>query len=112
MLKDLKKISGFASIVEVIVTAIIFIVATAGILSTMSMLTPQKREASRKIEAVYVGKGVMDELRWDVDASTWDAGDLSLGDHTQTIGDFNVSYTVTEPTPGLRKVAMDIVWAD
>ena len=71
MLRNLKKerMEGFASIVEVAVTAVIFILATAGILSTVSMLKPHGRESTKKIEAAYIGKGIIDQLRKEVHAT-------------------------------------------
>jgi len=55
MLKVLKQ-NGFASIVEVIVTAVVFTVAAFGILTTVSMLRPQGMESYRKLEAAYHAK--------------------------------------------------------
>jgi len=101
--------------VEVIVTAVIFVLATAGILSTVSMIKPQGTESSKKIEAAYVGKGVIDQLRKEVDASTWNTGALKVGGPYNwggPTGDYTVSYTVTETDPTFRKLTMTITWPD
>ena len=122
MLRSLKKEGkeGFASITEVVVTAVIFILATAGILSTVSMLRPLRWQSSKKIEAAYVGKGIMDDLRKEVHATTT-AGEelfgpnLALGVHNPpAIGDYTVTYTVNPVAgnPNLRKLTMDITWPD
>ena len=107
---------GFASIVEVVVTTVIFILATAGILSTLSMLQPHVRTSTREIEAAYVGKGIIDDLRKEVEAGAI-GGDgffgpnLALGAHTPSvIGDYTVTYTITEPIPNVRKLSMTIDW--
>ena len=117
MLQNLKreKVEGFASIVEVAVTAVIFILATAGILSTISMLKPHEQGSSKKIEAAYIGKGIIDTLRKDVHATS--AGffgtNLAVGIHNPpAVGDYTVTYTVTEPTPNLRQLTMNITWPD
>lgn len=112
MLRDLSKV-GFASIVEVIVTSVIFILATAGILTTISMLQPHAVDSSRKVEAAYVAKGVMDQLRHEVDATSFDVGDLAVGTHPMGMfGDFNVTYAITEPDPGVRFMNMTVSWPD
>ena len=121
MLRDLrtKRAAGFASIVEVIVTTVIFILATAGILSTVSMLKPHARGSTKEIEAAYVGKAVIDQLRKQVaaaDGGVFFGSNLSLGTHnlppSGPNGDYTVSYTVTEPIPNVRKLSMTITWPD
>lgn len=100
--------------IEVIITSIIFVLATAGILSTISMLRPQGGEAIRKVEAAYVGKRVLDELRKEVDATAagyYGAG-LSLGGHSSVIDGYTVDYTVTAPSPNLLRVDMTVTWPD
>ena len=117
MLRSLKteREEGFASIVEVVITAVIFIIATAGIVSTVSMLRPHGRQSSQRIEAAYIGKDIIDQLRTEVRAS--DDGEF-FGPNLSTtethnlgqIGDYTVSYTVTEPIPNLRHLTMNITW--
>jgi hypothetical protein len=114
MLRDLKK-KGFASITEVIVTSIIFVLATAGILTTLSMLRPHGGESSQKIEAAYLGKGIIDDLRKEIDAGTWNSGRLSIGQHNLgPIDGYTVSYTVTQlpPPANARHLVMNITWPD
>lgn len=122
MLRDLKtkRKQGFASIVEVIVTTVVFILATAGILSTVSMLKPHARISTRGIEASYIGRGLMDELRKEVNAApggVYFGSNLALGVHNKgcmdpPTCDYSVSYTVTEPIPNLRQLIMTITWPD
>ena len=117
MLRSLrkKKREGFASIVEVVVTSVIFVLATAGILSTVSMLKPHGRESSKKIEAAYIGKGIMDNLRKEVHATTGAlfTGNLAVGTYNlAAIGNYTVGYVVTEPIPNLRRLTMTITWPD
>src|SRR3990172_3710705 len=63
--------NGFGSLIEVIITSVIFVIATFGIISTVSMLKPKESDSSKKLEAAYVAKGVLDELRGSVDAASW-----------------------------------------
>ena len=114
MLRELKN-KGFASIVEVIVTSIVFVVATAGIISTISMLRPHTSESSKKIEAAYIAKWALHDLRRQVDALTWgDAGsNLAVGVHNLAdVGEYSISYIVTEPVPNLRRLVMNITWPE
>ena len=116
MLHALKKLreSGFASLVEVAVTTVIFILATAGILSTISMLRPHAQESTRSLEAAYVGKGILDELRKQVGVqpgNEYFGPNLDVGIHNLgSLNGYTVSYNVTEPIPDVRKVTMTITW--
>ncbi|OGX37482.1 MAG: hypothetical protein A3C36_06325 [Omnitrophica WOR_2 bacterium RIFCSPHIGHO2_02_FULL_52_10] len=108
---------GFASITEVIVASIIFVLAAAGILSTLSMLRPQGSGSTQKIEAAYLGKGIMDDLRKDVDAATWNNPNSRLAAGVHNLGQSNgytVSYTVTQlpPPSNARRLDMTITWPD
>lgn len=114
MLRDLKD-KGIASIVEVIVTSVIFVIAAAGILSTVAMFRPQGKEASLKIEAAYVGKGIIDDLRQQVNAEDWNDPGSSLAPdtYTTTIGIYTIDYEITdEPNLGYRKLTMNITYPD
>jgi len=112
MLRNLKN-QGFASIVEIVVTTIVFVIAAAGILSTMIMFRPQGKEASLKIEAAYIGRGIIDDLRQQVNAEDWNSPGSSLepGDYTVTIGDYTVDYTIGAGTD-LRRLTMNITFPD
>ena len=119
MLKTLKK-KGFASVLEVIVTAVIFMLAAFGIMTTVSMLRPHDLQVSREVEAAYHAKNMMDYLRGQVDAGTWDTGPLATGViHSNTIGDYTVNWSLTDVDPaayppGLapRKLAMNVYYPD
>lgn len=117
MLKGLKN-QGFASVVEVIVTSVIFILAAAGILTTISMLRPQGEESARKLQAAYIGKGIIDDLRSQIDARTWNdsGGNFAVGT-PYTInsidGVYNVTYFFEDvPGLGLRKLTMNVDFPD
>lgn len=115
MLKVLRK-QGFSSLVEVIVTAIIFALAAFGILTTVSILKPQGASSSRRLQAAYLGKQVIEDLRSSVDARTWNnaSGPLAPGVlHNTTIGNFSINY-ILEDVPGLnlRKLTMNIHFPD
>ena len=113
MLKILKK-EGFASLVEVIVTAVIFSLAAFGVFTTISMLRPHGADSLRKLEAAYVAKGVIDELRAYVDARMWDNEDSLLstnGYHNTTIGNYMVNWWLND-VPGLnvRELQMEVYY--
>jgi len=113
MLRELKN-KGFASLVEVIVTAIVFIIAASGILATTTMFRPQGQASSQKMEAAYIGKGLIDDLRQKVSAEDWwdPNGNLAVGTYTTTIGGYDVTYIITEPIPDVRHLTMNISWPD
>ncbi len=124
---NLKGTAGLGSIVEIVVTSVVFIIAAAGIMSTISVLKPEIKESSKKVEAAYIGKGILDEMRQEVNAA--DNGvffgpnlDTNIGEYNdvdyanyspdQTSGNYTVDYVVTEPIPNVRKVDMIISWPD
>ena len=121
MLKILKE-KGFASVLEVIVTAVIFMIAAFGIMTTVSMLRPHNLEVSREIAASYHAKNMMDYLRGQVDATAWGAntGPLATGvAHSDAIGDYTINWSLAEVNPaayppGLapRKLSMNIFYPD
>lgn len=101
--------------VEVVVTSIIFIIASFGIFTTITALRPQASQSSTKLEAFYIGKQTSDELRAQVDARVWDDGvnPLTPGTIKQSVGDFNITYTVTDvPSIQARKLEMTIDYQD
>jgi Tfp pilus assembly protein PilV len=121
MLRTLRK-NGFASVLEVIITSIIFMLAAFGILTTVSMLRPAGQESYREVEASYHAKNMMDYLRDQVNATTWadNTGPLATGvAHSQTIGDYTVNWYLTEVNPGEypaglapRKLMMNVYYPD
>ena len=109
-----KNRSGF-SVVEVIVAAVIFGIAAAGIFATISALREPAEQSDDRVAAAYAGKEILEELRGQIDASTWNTGNISLGTHTgsKTLNvTYNYTYTVSEVDPGNplspRKVNLDI----
>lgn len=121
MMRLVKK-EAFASIVEVIVTAVIFTLAAFGILTTVSMLRPHDLESYREVEAAYHAKNMMDYLRGQVEGAAWQAntGPLATGAvHTQVVGDYTVNWELTEVNPGdyppglaPRKLTMTVSYPD
>ena len=118
MLRVLKN-NGFASLVEVIVTAIIFTIAAAGILTTISALRPHSSESVRRLEAAYIGKSIIDELREAVDAETWNEAGSDLATGVVTDSTSFPPYTVTyriEEVPGtsgtLRQLFMNVTYPE
>lgn len=121
MLKISKR-TGFASVLEVIITAVIFSLAAFGVLSTVSMLRPHSREAYREVEAAYYAKNMMDYLRTQVEAEAWQAntGPLATGvTHSTVVGDYTIDWTLTDVNPAEypagfapRKLSMNVSFPD
>ena len=110
------KKQGF-TIVEVIVSVIIFLIAAAGIFATISSLSQPAGESNREIAAALVAKQILADLRRDMDMTDWDGGDLSVGTHPWTAVTVDgVTYTpqyVVETDPqgtDARKVTLTITW--
>ncbi len=112
MLKALKNNAyGFASFVEVVVTAIIFILAAFGIFTTISMLRPQGIDSAERLKAAYIGKAAYDRLRGYVDARIWEdnSGPMWPGVvHTMNISDYIVNYYLQDMPDGTRSVELNV----
>ena len=116
------KEKAFASVLEVIVTAVIFMLAAFGIVTTVSMLRPHDLQVSREVEAAYHAKNMMDYLRGQVEATAWEAntGPLATGlVHSSVIGDYTINWSLEEVNPsayptGLapRKLSMNVYYPD
>ena len=116
MLKALKQ-DGFASFVEVVITAVIFMIAAFGIFSAISMLRPHGVESAKKLQAAYVALGVYSTLRGKVDADYWDnaSGFLAVNVvHTNTFiniypsGNYQVNWILTDDPLGIRRLEMNV----
>lgn len=106
---------------EIVVTAIIFVVSAAGILSTISSIRPKGGSSVKKLEAAYLAKEQIEQLRARVDARMWDDPLGGLDPNTvypaQTINGFTYQYSVEDisatvgaPAGTLRKVTMNVTY--
>lgn len=120
MLRILKE-QGFASFVEIVVTAVIFMITVVGIMSTASMLQPHGAASYTKLDATYAAKGIVEWLYQKVEANSWidNAGPLATGVvHTNTIGAYTVNWYLVTVTgdylPGTapRRLFMNVYYAD
>ena len=100
---------------EVIITAVIFTIAATGVFTALSSFRVQGTQSSHRLEAAYVGQSVIESLRSAVSAGSWNDPNSTLapGDHTQTIGIFQVNYSITD-VPGLdvRRLTMNVTYPD
>ncbi|MBF0384672.1 MAG: hypothetical protein HQL27_02255 [Candidatus Omnitrophica bacterium] len=121
MLKILKK-SGFASLLEITIAAIIFVIAGIGIFTTIAMFRPQATGSTNRLKAAYIGKYMLDELRSGVDANTWNTPSSNLfwptpGTKLRTITINSVDYTIewfSFLVPGLNVIEtrMNITYSE
>lgn len=107
------------SLVEVIVAAVIFVIAAFGMFSTLSMMRVSSDATDERLQAAYFGRQILEELRAKVDqrafcATTGDfINDLSVGVHNYPDpgGQFTSQYNVTEdPITHVRRVDLTIQW--
>lgn len=101
--------NGFASIVEVIITAIIFTIAAFGIFSTITSVSPMNTNSEKRLQAAYRAQNVVEGLRGSLAANTWNS---SLAPGAYTVGDvmYNVMYTIADVPGinGLKKVTLNV----
>ncbi len=103
---------GF-SLIEIIAAILIFSIASVGLFSTFAAQRESTERSERRLQAAYLGRQVLEELRAKIDAMSWDSGDLSEGVHLYPTNSalFNVSYTVINAAAGGRKVTLTINYA-
>ncbi|MBF0478160.1 MAG: hypothetical protein HQL26_01630 [Candidatus Omnitrophica bacterium] len=114
MLKSLKN-RGTVSMVEIVITAVIFLVAAGAIIGTTSMLRPKAVQSSKEVECMYAAKNILSSLRFNVDASTWDSSTNPLypGKYSKTIDGCTISYLIiNDATTGARNVYLNATWPD
>ena len=81
--------------------AVIFVVAAAGILATVSFLRPQGADSAKRLQAAYMGKRIIDRLRSEVAADTWISGNFVSGvAHVWTEGDYTINYILEDVPAG------------
>jgi Tfp pilus assembly protein PilV len=106
------------SMVEVIVAAVLFATASAGIFATISYTNHSSGSSGSdaRVKAAFLAKMVLDQLNKEVNSSTWSSGLLSVGDHTWPavagFTGYTATYKVTEPDGpgGARKVVVNVDW--
>jgi hypothetical protein len=119
MLRVLKS-EGFASITEVIVTSVVFLIAAAGIMTSISMVQPQSLNSFKRLEAAHIGKTIIDELYANMTVAKWgnSSGNYATSVlYNRTEGDYSVLYSFEEAAgypAGLapRKLIMNITFSD
>lgn len=124
MNKRLGNNKGFGSILEVTITAIVFSVAAVGLMTTITMVRPESTTSSKRLEAAYIGKQLIDDLRKDVSAETWYLGNtddpLLPGTYTDSVTQdgvqYNYTYTIQQVNPygdfDARKLTITIEYPD
>ncbi len=110
MLK-ISKNAGFASFVEIVMTTGIFLITAVGIYSTIAMISPKSASSTRKLEAAYAGKTVIERLSSQVTAESWatplPTGNYVVGhNYTVPVGSFQVRYNFEIP-PGYGAVSAE-----
>ena len=108
MLKKLKK-KGFVSIVEVIVTSVIFILAAFGILSSISRLSPAGVNTSQRLDAAYVGRKFIENLRNSVDI--YASGTRYSNEVAGGLSSYTVNwYLRDDASSGTRQMFMNVYY--
>jgi len=113
----LRKQTGF-TMVEIMVSILIFSLSIAGLLSAISSLNRPAVESFEEVQATYIGKQILEQLKHGIDAATWNEEDATLAITTVPITasiphqgiNFDTSYTIEADTFGGRWVTLTINW--
>ena len=99
---------------EVIITAVIFTIAAAGVFTVLSTFRIQGTQSTRRLEAAYAGKSFIESLRSSVSAEDWNDPNGAFAPgivHTQTVGNFEVNYILTDvPGSDIRRLTMNVTY--
>ncbi len=107
----IRKEHGLVSMVEVIVTSIIFTLTFIGVYIALASSHPKGTLSAEKLNAAYIAKGYLDDLRRDVRADTWSSGNLAVGTYNITVNGYQVGYVVSDvPGMPLRRVDLTITY--
>mgnify|MGYP001560205604 CR=1 FL=1 len=104
---------GLASMMEILGASFVFLIAVFGVVSSISLLTPHSSSAAKRLQAAYLAKDILDELRGQITSTSWaDAGsDLAVGTHERTVGDFTVTWTVADVAGGAaRQITVEVTY--
>lgn len=110
---------GGFSITEAVIAAVVFVIAVTGVLATIGNIKKSSARTDRSLTAAYVGQQVLEAMRANVDAGTWNnpASPLSLGVHNGSKPVNGVTYTYTytvaqDPVSKARRVTITVNWPD
>jgi len=106
------------SLIEVLISAVLFSIAALGMFSTLSMMRVSSDVSDKRLGAAYFGRQCLEQLRAKVDQRAFSGADytneLSLGVHNCPVdpnGVYSATYTVTEDaTTKARKVNLSVTW--
>ncbi len=104
---------GF-SIVEVVVAAVIFAITSVGILTTISVFRQPAKVSERKVQAAFYAQRILEDLRSQVDQTTWNdvSSPLATGTHPISSGIYSGNYVVTADPDGYRVVNVNLNWSE
>lgn len=109
MFKSLKtKQDGF-SIIEVIISAIIFSIATVGLFTAISLTRHQATGSTDDVEGLFYARQKIDELSAMVSADQWQntTSPIYPGTYNETFGSVYLEWTITDnPQSGGRDISM------
>jgi hypothetical protein len=115
----LRSNKGFASMTEIIVTGIIFVVTAAGILSAVVSIRPKGNSSAKKLNAAYAAKAQVEELRARIDARMWDDINSQIKDgqsYNGTCSGLSCAWSLVDVSPAgtpagtLRKLTMNVTY--
>ncbi|MCK5580381.1 MAG: hypothetical protein KAJ18_03820 [Candidatus Omnitrophica bacterium] len=123
MFKQLAKSREAFTMTEVVVAAIVFTLASSGIIATVTSLNKPAAESTEYVTAAFLGKKILEGLRKEVDGETWNEGALVPCDSSnpytmQEIIIDDVYYTpiyIVEADPNgtsARKVTLNMLWGN
>ncbi|MBF0619155.1 MAG: hypothetical protein HQL19_03190 [Candidatus Omnitrophica bacterium] len=106
---------GF-SMVEVLVSAVLFATTSAFIFSLLQHVHEPAAETRSRDKAAQYTRKVLENLRTKVAASTWDTGDFKIQKHAlppdPDFPNINATYNVVADPSGARKVILEVAFPD
>ncbi len=116
LLRKNNKLKAF-TMTEVVIATLIFSLAMAGVFASISNLRQPAIESTQEVTAAFIGKRILENLRKDVSAATWNSENLAIGTYgpieAATVGNQTYYYNyivAADPATNARQVTLDVYW--
>ncbi len=106
--RHLRKRSRGFSLVEVMIAITFLGIGLLGIAQLVPMGLGTITQARVRTNAIQAAQQRMDDIR----SADFSSADLTAGTYTETIGNYTLSWTITDdsPVPGSKRIAMTAAW--
>jgi len=105
------------TLVEILVSAVLFASVVAGFLSVIVSTKRLNARSTHRMQAVYAARQILESLYEDVREDQWDANGLTLGNGTTVTKMvdgiiYTINYVVSDAPGEVRQVDVNVTWQE